>query len=99
MIKYVFEYYSDKKSFGEEVIFDTFSDARKYMRQIWFGFTPEERQSLIEEHEQGFCLFHIYKIELSEEQLQDYFDGNGPDYGLYHHYAIKDCANMFDFLK
>ena len=72
MKKYVYEEYADRYGTGDEKIFDKKEDAVSYAKEEWDKLTYSEKKT----YKKDTCeSFKVYEIELSQEQLDEYNDG------------------------
>ena len=67
MKKYVFESYSDKKGSGTLRLFDSKKEAVEYAKDEWNRLVKSDKEKIDR--------YHVYEVEMTDEQFEDYNDG------------------------
>ena len=67
MKKYVFEEYSDRKGIGTLKMFDSKKEAVEYAKESWNRLVKSDKEKIDK--------YHVYEVEMTDEQLADYENG------------------------
>lgn len=85
MKKYVFEQYSDRLGWGEVELFDSKEEAVRYADREWNHLTKSDRERR--------TMFFVYEVEITDEQLQEFEEGDGLPISEYWTADVRDFIN------